>query len=105
MGFNKERWRDGLIDISSFENKSFKGVRLGLSYRKKDNIFIKFYFFIYKNNKIISWEETHKLKLFSTLEVKRIMEKIGFKVRIYEDYKNKLWNKNSKKYVVFVGVK
>lgn len=105
MGFNEERWKEGYSHIESWSNKKIELVRFSKSIRQKNFGILNMAYILFKNNKFYFGKEKHKLKIFKTLEVKKLTEKLGFKTYLYEDYTSKHWKKNSKKYVVFVCIK
>jgi len=106
MGFNEERWKKGgVLDIGHFQDKGVHVLRFSKSREQGKYGILDMGYIVYKNNKFEFAQEQHKIRRFETLKVKRLLERIGFKIKIYEDYTNKLWSKKSKKYVVFVARK
>ncbi|MBS3118743.1 class I SAM-dependent methyltransferase [Candidatus Woesearchaeota archaeon] len=105
MGFNEERWSGGHIFVDNWSNREVDLVRFSKSRRNEDYGILDMACIIFKNNKFQFEEEHHKLRIFKTPEVKKLVEKIGFNVDLYAGYTKKVWQKNSKKYVVFAGVK
>ena len=106
MGFNDERWiKGGILDIGNFQNKDAHVLRFSKSFEHGKFAILNMGYIVYKDNKFKFAQERHKIRRFRTLKVKKLMEKIGFKTKLYEDYTNKPWKKNSKKYVVFAGIK
>jgi len=105
VGFNKESWKEGYIIIKTVVDKNLKIVRISQS-RSKNSIFnLNFIFLIKEKGKFDFDIDQHKLGIFETNKVRKLMNKIGFKTFIYTDYTNKIWNKKLKKRPVFVGVK
>lgn len=106
MGFNKERIiKRGVADIvNKFDNK-VNIVRFSRSSIKGNILILHMAYILFKNNKFYFGQEQHKVGIFETLRVKKLTEEIGFSVSLYENYKNRYWNKRSKKYVVFACVK
>jgi len=49
--------------------------------------------------------DQHHLGLFNATHVRKIMNNIGFKTKIYAGFNKKLWNKKMKSPLVFVGLK
>ncbi len=105
MGFNRERFNQkSHAYVNSQSNKEVDIVRFSKSIRKGNYAFLDMAYILFKNKKFHFGSEVHKLGIFDTLKIKRIAEKIGFDVKLYE-YSGKPWTKKSKQYVVFAGVK
>jgi len=106
MGFNKERFLNNYFNTESGKTKNVYLMRTGVTFRTSpENVKFILGYILIKNRKIYLFKDEHKLGSFSTLKIKKLMNQIGFKTYIYDSFKNKSWNKKSKKRVVFVGVK
>jgi ubiquinone/menaquinone biosynthesis C-methylase UbiE len=105
MGFNDERWKGGNVHLGNWANKDVDLVRFSKSRRERNFGLVNMAYILFKNKKFYFGEEEHKLRIFKTFEVKKLAEKIGFKVYLYDGYTTKSWRKNSNKYVVFACVK
>ena len=105
MGFNEERWEGSHLHVGNWSNKEADLVRFSKSRREGNFGLLDMAYILYKDNKFHFGSEQHKLRIFKTLNVKSLVEKLGFKVNLYESYKNKQWTTKSKKYVVFACLK
>lgn len=106
MGFNKERLKPGYFTAQTAEEDSISIARVGKTIKTSNTQGkIIFAYVLLKGDKPKFFNDIHKIGIFETLKVKKLIQDMGFRVHIYEDYKNKKWTKKSKKYVVFVGMK
>jgi SAM-dependent methyltransferase len=105
MGFNEERWDGGHVHVGNWTNNEVDLVRFSKSRRERNFGILSMAYILFRNKKFYFGEEEHKLRIFKTVEVKKLAEKIGFKVDLYESYTENFWRNNSKEYVVFACVK
>lgn len=105
MGFNEERWRRGHKHTVTNSTKDIDVTRFSISRRVGNKGILDMAYILYKSNKFYFGKEKHTLGIFETLKVKKLVQKIGFKVDLFEGYSSKKWTKKSKKYVVFACVK
>lgn len=105
MGFNEERWEGGHAFTSTQSAKGVDITRFSKSRRKGNFWILDMAYILFKNNKFHFGKEEHNLRIFETLKVKKLAEKVGFKVDLFEDFTLKKWTKRSKKYVVFSCLK
>jgi len=106
MGFNKERFINNYVGAEEGKTKNVYLMRASTSFKTgQNNAKLIFGYILIKNHKVHLFEDEHKFSTFPTLTIKKIMTQIGFKTYIYDEFKNKSWNKKSKNRVVFAGVK
>jgi SAM-dependent methyltransferase len=105
MGFNRERIKNSKSVVNHEFNETVDLVRFSKSRLFGNYCYLDMAYMIFKNNKFTYADEVHKMRIFETLKVKKILEQIGFKVDLFEYYTSKKWTKISKKYVVFSCVK
>lgn len=79
-----------------YKNTSIKRITKFRHLKKKDIIKINFNFLISKNNKFISFDETHDMRYFSKRKVNNLLKIYNFKL-----IKHCLWlNKNTKNWYI-----
>ncbi len=105
MGFNEERWEEGRIYVENWSTNEADLVRFSKSRREGDFGFLDMAYIIFKDKKFHFGEEEHKIGIFRTPKVKRLAERVGFKVDLYEIEPQKSWQENPGKYTVFACVK
>lgn len=106
MGFNKEKFdARHPSHTGSWSLGGVELVRFMKSRRVKNHALLDGAYILFKDNKFYFGEETHKLGIFKTLDVKSFAQRVGFSVKVYSDYKLMPWRYSSKKYVVFSCVK
>jgi len=95
------------VYIDTYAENDLQIARIGQWSPSKDNPGIfnaNFLIFIKEKGKIDFEIDEHELGIFSVEEVKSIMEKVGFTVKIYDNYTLKKYTKKSKR-PIFVGQK
>ncbi len=105
MAFNKERWDEGHTLVESLKDKDLFLVRCGLSTSKNNIGILQLAYTIMKQGKLKFALERHKIKIFDSNRIKGLMEKLGFKAKLYQGFTNKLWHSRSKEPVLFIGIK
>lgn len=102
-GFVKERLDLGHRYADGFETKKFTLTRCSRSYIKNKKLVIPFVYVVQKDNKNIVEEDKHELGIFSIEEIKKIMNKVGFKTEVF--FEIGLHGNKSSKIPYFIGVK
>jgi SAM-dependent methyltransferase len=106
MGFNEERWDEKKgRTLEDYRGKDMDLVRFDKSTREGKFGLFHMAYILFKDNKFNFGSEVHKLRIFKTPEVKRILENVGFDAEIYSGYTKKRWDAKSQNYVVFAAVK
>ncbi len=106
MGFNDERWdEDKSRHLCDCSDDEVDLIRFSKSTRKGNHGFLNMAYILRKDNKFHFGEEMHKLRIFRTPQVKKTLERIGFKAQLFEGYSNRSWKKSSKNYVVCAALK
>ncbi|MCD6434131.1 MAG: class I SAM-dependent methyltransferase [Candidatus Diapherotrites archaeon] len=105
LGFNKETWIEGYTQIVTVVEDGLQLARISQSHLDGDVFNANFIFLVKDKGKFDFDIDQHKIGVFETLKVKKIMQKIGFKTIIYSDFTKRLWSKKLKKKPVFVGIK
>jgi SAM-dependent methyltransferase len=106
MGFNKERFQANRpVDIINADNRDGGNdthiTRVAKMSKEGDFGVLRMGYVLVRGNKFDFGLDEHKLRIFDSLKVKDLCEKIGFDVKIYSGYKHRSWNAKSKKYVIF----
>ena len=105
MGFNDDKFSEGRAHTGSWSDGRVDLVRFMKSRRVKNRAFLDAAYILFKNNRFYFANETHKLSIFNTRDVKLFCEKVGFDVKLFSGFSFVSWRKNSKKSVVFCCTK
>jgi len=105
LGFCTENWEEGRMFVDAAVEGNLQLARISQS-RLKDGVFNANFVFLVKENGIMDFEiDQHKLGVFPTMEVKKIVTKTGFENYIFSDYKDAPWMDDSGDRPVFVCLK
>lgn len=105
LGFCTENWEEGRMFVDAAVEGDLQLARISQS-RLQDGVFNANFVFLVKENGKMDFEiDQHQIGVFPTLEVEKILEKIGFKNHIYSDYNDLAWDEKSGKRPVFVCIK
>jgi len=105
MGFNEERFNEKIVDVKKFQHKDDTLIYFSKPLKKGNKGVLKMAYILFKNNKINFEKEDHKIGIFSTFKVKKILENMNFSVDLKDGYTNNNWNKDSKNIVLLVCIK
>ena len=95
----------GQVWVNTVVEKDLQLARISPSPQKKEVLDLNLIFLIKEKGKIDFEIDQHHLGLFNATHVRKIMNNIGFKTKIYAGFNKKLWNKKMKSPLVFVGLK
>ena len=106
LGIYEERWDLKLgVDVIRCQYKGADLVRFARSTRQGDYGIINMAYIMFKDKKFTFGHEKHKMYIFKALNIKKAAEKVGFKVKLYDAFSGKPWNKKNKKQLVISAVK
>jgi SAM-dependent methyltransferase len=107
LGIHKDYWLGGKTWINTYVDENLQIARISQSPMKpKDGIFESNMLYLIKEKGKVDFEiDEVRLGVFEPKKIQELMRKIGFKSYIYVNFTQKLWRKNIKGAVVFVGVK
>ena len=91
--------------IETVVEEDLKLARISPSPQKKDVLDLNLIFLVKEKGKFDFDIDHHKLGLFKADKIKNLMNRLGFKTKIYAGFNKKIWNKKMKSPAVFVGVK
>jgi ubiquinone/menaquinone biosynthesis C-methylase UbiE len=105
LGFCTENWEEGRMLVDAVVEGDLQLARISQS-RLYDGVFNANFVFLVKENGKMDFEiDQHQIGVFSTPEVKIILEDVGFETHIYSDYTDLPWDPESDKRPLFVCVK
>lgn len=105
LGFNKDNWVDGSVIVDAIAEDNLELARIGQSKLRGDVSQSSFVFLIKKDGKLDFSVDQHELGVFRSINVLELMEKVGFKTHVYDDFTSVEWNSESGNRPVFVGIK
>lgn len=100
--FTENNWMEGYFGIEQFRFPKLDIGRINKSTSKNNIGRIEQTYIIYDNGKRKIFENTNKIFIFDKNKIKKIMEEIGFEVKLYYDFSDM---KKEGSTTVFVGVK
>lgn len=99
--FTKKGWKEGLFGVKKFSTPNLDIARVFKSTSKNNVGRTEQTYIIYENGKKKIFEDVNVIYLFEEDKIKKLMEKSGFRTKVYYDF-----SENKKGYTcVFVGVK
>jgi len=102
LGFCTENWEEGRMLVDAAVEGDLQLARISQS-RLYDGVFDANFVFLINEDGIMDFEvDQHRIGVFSTPEVNRIAEGVGFKTNIYGDYSEIPWNEEKDERPVFV---
>lgn len=105
LGFCTENWNEGRMLVDAVVEGNLQLARISQS-RLRDGVFNANFVFLVKEDGKMDFEiDQHQIGVFPTLKVAKILEKTGFKNRIYNGYNDIPWDDTSDERPVFVCVK
>lgn len=102
LGFCTENWEEGRMLVDAAVEGDLQLARISQS-RLQDGVFNANFVFLIKEDGIMDFEvDQHQIGVFSTADTESILEKAGFEIRIYNDYKDLPWDPEEGERPVFV---
>ncbi|MCK9151903.1 class I SAM-dependent DNA methyltransferase [Methanobacterium alcaliphilum] len=105
LGLNRENWVEGRVSVDTVVEKDLELARIGQSHLENGVFNASFVFLVKKNGKMDFSIDQHELGIFETGKVLELMEDIGFKTVVYDEFTSKVWDVKSEGRPVFVGLK
>lgn len=105
LSFNTENWIEGLVSVDTVVEDKLKIARICQS-QLTNGIFNANFVFLVKDNGEFDFDiDEHKLGVFEIDKVSKLMEQIGFKTFIYNNFTVKRWESGEGQRPIYVGVK
>jgi SAM-dependent methyltransferase len=105
LGICLDNWEEGRVSVDTAVNDDLQLARISQS-RLINGIFnANFIFLINKNGNVDFEIDEHRLGVFSTVKVKKILTDIGFDCWVYDGFYDLYWDENSGEGPVFVCFK
>lgn len=105
LHIHEDYFLGGKVWVNTVVEKDLQVARISPSPKKKEILDMNLIFLIKDKGKFDFEIDQHQIGLFNVAGIKKIMNRVGFKTKIYAGFNEKLWNKKMKSPVVFVGVK
>ena len=105
LSFNYENWIEGVVSIDTVVEEKLKLARICQSTLKNGIFNANFVFLVKDNGKFDFDIDEHHLGVFEIDEVIKIMNEIGFKTYIYNDFTFEMWESGRCQRPIFVGIK
>jgi SAM-dependent methyltransferase len=103
--FNTDNWIEGLVSVDTVVEEGLKLARFGQSSFHNGIYHLNFVFLVKVNEELDFEIDQHEIGVFELEKVNQLMEKIGFKTIIYDDFTSKRWESGEGESPIFVGVK
>jgi ubiquinone/menaquinone biosynthesis C-methylase UbiE len=107
-GFFKETFNENRTWIDLVDEENLKLIRFGNRQKLEKNFKVVFVYIWKENGKLDFDFDEHVLGMFEIKEVKKIMEKVGFRTMIFNGFDNKRYTGKEQEFprnLVFVGLK
>ena len=105
LSFNYENWIEGVVSIDTVVEEKLKLARICQSTLKNGIFNANFVFLVKDNGKFDFDIDEHHLGVFEIDEVIKIINEIGFKTYIYNDFTFEMWESGRCQRPIFVGIK
>jgi len=103
--FNQENWIEGLVSVDTVVEENLKLARISQSHLEDDIFDVNFVFLVKENDKVDFDIDHHRIGVFETGKVIKLVKKVGFTNYVYANFTDRKWNKGSGEKPIFVGVK
>ncbi len=105
LSINTDNWIEGLVSVDTVVEEELKIARICQS-QQNNGIFDANFIFLVKDHGEFDFDiDKHELGVFEVAEVKKLMNKIGFKTFIYADFTEEPWENGKCQRPIFVGIK
>lgn len=102
LGFCTENWEEGRMFVDAAVEGDRQLARISQS-RLQDGVFNANFLFLVKENGKMDFEiDQHQIGVFSTPDVQKTLEKIGFQCHVYDGYNDQPLDEESNERPVFV---
>jgi SAM-dependent methyltransferase len=105
LGFCTENWEEGRMLVDAVVEGDLQLARISQS-RLQDGVFNANFVFLIKENGKMDFEiDQHQIGVFSTPDVGKTLENVGFNYQVYGDYHDQPWKEDENERPVFVCIK
>ena len=105
LGFCTENWEEGRVFVDAVVEGDLQLARISQS-RLYNGVFDANFLFLIKEDGKIDFEiDKHQIGVFSTHDVQKTLENLGFKCLVYGGYQEQSWDEDANERPVFVCFK
>jgi ubiquinone/menaquinone biosynthesis C-methylase UbiE len=105
LGFCTENWEEGRMLVDAVVEGDLQLARISQS-RLQDGVFNANFVFLIKENGKMDFEiDQHQIGVFSTPDVEKTLQNMGFNHQVYGDYHDQPWEEDENERPVFVCIK
>ncbi|MDD3753271.1 MAG: class I SAM-dependent methyltransferase [Methanobacterium sp.] len=105
LGFCTENWEEGRVFVDAVVEGDLQLARISQS-RLYNGVFDANFLFLIKEDDKIDFEiDKHQIGVFSTHDVQKTLENLGFKCLVYGGYQEQSWDEYANERPVFVCFK
>lgn len=95
LGLNRENWIEGMVSVDTVVEDDLKLARMAQSHLD-DGVFNTSFVFLVKTDGKLDFDiDQHKLGVFKTSEVEELMDNIGFRTFVYDEFTHEEWDGQS----------
>lgn len=105
MGLNQDNWIEGMVSVDTVVDDDLKLARISQSHLDGENFKASFIFLVKDKDKLDFDIDEHQLGVFSVEKIRNLMETVGFKTFLYDEFTPQEWLAPNGGRPVFVGVK